>query len=282
MIAVAGGLGTAVLFAVTTLSSSRGSRLVAPPSFLAGVMLVGLVVMTPWVAAAGVPDTLDRRAAGWLAVSGIGNATGLLFAYSALRIGKIGLVAPILSTEGAIAAVISISAGEDLTTAVGATLAVIAVGILLAAVSDDGDGAVAQRIGRAVLLATVAALAFGVSLYATGHVSGELPVAWVVLPARVVGVAAVAVPLALSSRLRLTRASVPFVLVSGAGEVAGFGVFAVAARHGLAVSAVLASQFAAISALFAFLLFGERLARVQVAGVATILAGVGVLSGLQS
>jgi len=98
----------------------------------------------------------------------------------------------------------------------------------------------------------------------------------------VVGVAAVAVPLALSSRLRLTRASVPFVLVSGAGEVAGFGVFAVAARHGLAVSAVLASQFAAISALFAFLLFGERLARVQVAGVATILAGVGVLSGLQS
>src|SRR3989442_1073011 len=77
-------------------------------------------------------------------------------------------------------------------------------------------GGVAARTGRAVLFATGGALPFGASLYATGHVSGDLPIPWVVLPARLVGVAAVAVPLALTSRLRLTRASLPFVLLSGA------------------------------------------------------------------
>ena len=50
----------------------------------------------------------------------------------------------------------------------------------------------------------------------------------------------------------------------------------------MAVAAVLASQFAAISAVVAFALFGERLARVQVAGVAAIVAGVAVLSALQA
>jgi multidrug transporter EmrE-like cation transporter len=52
------------------------------------------------------------------------------------------------------------------------------------------------------------------------------------------------------------------------------------ARHGIAVAAVLASQFAAIAAVVAYMLFGERVARVQVAGVAAIGAGVAVLSAL--
>ena len=48
------------------------------------------------------------------------------------------------------------------------------------------------------------------------------------------------------------------------------------------MSAVLASQFAAISTVFAYLVFRERLLRVQVVGVATIVAGVAALTVLQS
>ena len=70
-------------------------------------------------------------------------------------------------------------------------------------------------------------------------------------------------------------------LTSGLCEVAGFALFVVGARHGIAVSAVLASQFAAISALGAYVLFRERLARVQLAGVAAVVAGVAVLTALQ-
>jgi multidrug transporter EmrE-like cation transporter len=58
--------------------------------------------------------------------------------------------------------------------------------------------------------------------------------------------------------------------------------FVLGARHGIAVSSVLASQFAAIAAVAAYVLFHERLARVQMVGVATVLVGVGALSGLQA
>jgi multidrug transporter EmrE-like cation transporter len=46
------------------------------------------------------------------------------------------------------------------------------------------------------------------------------------------------------------------------------------------VSAVLASQFAAIAAVVSYLAFRERLARIQVVGVATIVVGVSVLGAL--
>ncbi len=62
----------------------------------------------------------------------------------------------------------------------------------------------------------------------------------------------------------------------------GVASFALGARHGLAVSAVLASQFAALSAVGAYVLFHERLTRVQLAGVAAIVFGVALLTALQA
>jgi len=112
MIAVLGGLGAAVLFATATVSAARGSRLVGAESFLAGVMTVGLVIASPLVALGGAPAGLEASSFGWLALSGIDNVAGLLFDYAALRVGRLGLVAPILATEGAIAALISVAAGE--------------------------------------------------------------------------------------------------------------------------------------------------------------------------
>ena len=58
-------------------------------------------------------------------------------------------------------------------------------------------------------------------------------------------------------------------------------MFALGSRHGIAVSAVLASQFAALAALAAYLLFHERLARSQLAGIGVIAAGVAILTALQ-
>src|ERR687884_515242 len=135
---------------------------------------------------------------------------------------------------------------------------------------------------RAALYALAAALAFGASLYATGRLGAELPLAWVLLPARLVGVLVVGVPLALTGRLRLSRRALPLVVASGICEVAGFGLFTLGARDGIAISAVLASQFGALAGVIAFVLFRERLARVQVAGVATIAVGVGILSLLRA
>jgi drug/metabolite transporter (DMT)-like permease len=243
-------------------------------------MTVGLLVAAPAAAISGAPDNLDDGAVGWLLVSGAGNVVGLLCAYSALRIGKVGLVGPISSTEGAVAAVISVVAGERLAPGAGVTLAVITVGVVLATRSSANRGDTRRSDSRAAVLAGGAALSFGLSLYATGRVSRELGIAWAVLPPRVIGVAAIAIPLGVTGRWRMSRAAFPLVVVCGLCEVLGFASFALGARHGLAVSAVLASQFAAIAAVVAYLAFHERLARVQVIGVTTIVVGVSVLSAL--
>jgi drug/metabolite transporter (DMT)-like permease len=283
MIAILGGLGAALFFTAATLSSSRGTRLIGAPSLLAGVMLVGLAITFPLVGVSGIPSGLGGSELAWLAVAGWGNVAGLLCAYAALRTGKVGIVAPVISTEGAIAAVIALAAGEQVSVTSGAMLAVIAGGILLAGMArDDEHKASETRTGRAFVLSVAAAGCFGASLYATGRVSAHLPIPWALLPARLVGVAAVALPLLLTARFQMTRRALPFVLISGCCEVGGFALFAVGARHSIAVSAVLASQFAGLSAVAAFFLFHERLSRVQLAGVTAIVAGVAVLSAVQS
>lgn len=284
MVAVLGGLGAALAFAVTTLCNSRASRLIDSGSLLAWVMLVGLVLVGPAVLIEGVPESLDGGALWWLAVSGVGNVAGLLCSYAALRAGMVGLVAPIISTEGAIAAIFAVIAGETLTAAAGVALALIALGVALAGASPGDDDKPARKRGepQVVLLAVGAAVAFGASLYATGRVGNDVPVVWALLPPRLLGVLAIATPLIFRGRLRLTRRALPLVVVSGLCEVVGVIFFVLGARHGIAVTSVLASQFAAISAVAAYVLFHERLARIQMVGVATVLIGVGALSGLQA
>jgi uncharacterized membrane protein len=286
MLAILGGLGAALAWATATLCSSRSTRMIGEGPVLAWVMLVGLIALTPVLVAGPRPGHVSTTDLIWLVVGGAGNAGGLLLVYRGLRVGKVGVVAPIASTEGAIAALVAILAGESLSPGVGATLLVVVAGIVLSSrPAEDGPepGSEGHRDARiAVLCAIGAALAFGISLYGIGRLSGNLPAAWILLPARLAGVVAVALPLLAAGRLTLTRAAVPFVVVAGLCEVLGFVSYTVGAQHGIAIAAVLSSQFAAIAAVGAFLVFGERLARHQAAGVAAILAGVAVLSLLQA
>lgn len=260
---------------------------------LAWVMIVGFVAsIVPAVASAPSAPPLDVWAVAGLVVIGLSYSAGLLLAYLALAIGRVSIVAPIVSTEGAMTAVISVFLGDPITVATGIILAVIATGIVLAAVERSADArpdapaqpAAASRTHdpaknrRAVLLAISAAIAFSVGLVASARLGASLPIAWIVAVPRVVGIVVIALPLVLRGRLRLTRQALPYVVVSGILEAAGTMAFVLGAQDGVATAAVLASQFAAIAAVVAFLLFGERLARVQVAGIAVIAIGVAALT----
>jgi drug/metabolite transporter (DMT)-like permease len=66
------------------------------------------------------------------------------------------------------------------------------------------------------------------------------------------------------------------------GEVVGFAAFTIGARDSVAVASVLASQFAALGAIGAYLLFKERLGRLQVIGVVVLVLGVTTLTLLRS
>ena len=283
MIAILGGLGAAAAWALSTLCSSRSSRMIAPASVVAWMMLVGLLITVPAAALSGVPARLGAESGAWLAASAIGNVVGLVLTYRALRIGQVALVAPLVSTEGAVAAVIAVIAGESLAPGVAVTLVAIVGGVWAASAPDRARAPAAEpHPTYAIVLAMAAALAFGVSLYATARAGAELPVSWVVLSARLIGAVTLALPLALTRRLEITRRAVPLVVASGVCEVLGFYSYTTGSRHGIAVAAVLASQVGGLAALGAYFAFGERLSRKRTLGVCTMLAGVAVLSALRA
>ena len=131
MIPVLGGLGAALFFAVSVLVSARASRLIGSPSTVAGAMTVGLLLGLPVALLVAPPPDLGGTTLLWLGLAGFGNIVGLLLIYAAYRIGAVGIISTIASTEGAIAAVLSVAAGEVLAPGAGIILALVAAGVAL-------------------------------------------------------------------------------------------------------------------------------------------------------
>jgi drug/metabolite transporter (DMT)-like permease len=302
MIAILGGLGAAFLWAAANVASARSSRLIGASSALATMMLVGLLISLPLVPFAGPLPQITPVLVFWLAASGLGSVIGLLFVYRGMRIGKVGPVLAIASTEGAIAAVVAVIAGERLTIPAALMLGVIAIGIAVVALATGdaaagADGAVDSsgiaaaspvlRPGRSVerqaaLFGTVGAIAFGFSIYGTAQAGLSLPIIIAIMPPRVAGVALVFVPLALTGRLRMTRRAAPLVVITALGEVIGNAAYIVGARESIAIAAVLASQYAAVAAVAAFFLFRERLSLLQRSGVVSIAVSVAILTAVRT
>ncbi len=280
MVSIVFGLGTAIFFAAGSLLNSRAVRLIPAWSVVAWMMLIGLAITLPFAFAAGIPEGLGADTFAWLAMSGLGNVSGLVLASFAFRVGKVGIIAPILATEGAISATLAAMSGESIAPSVAMTLLVIVGGIVLAASAPDPAPIDHERPVLAALLALAGAACFGVSLFASGQLSQDLPIAWVLLPARVVGTVALAIPLIATRRLRITRKALPLVVTMGFTEVLGFTCFAIGAQYLVGVTSVLSSQFAPIAAVMAYLLFKERLGRLQILGVAVIVIGVVTLTVL--
>ena len=284
-----------------------GSRVV-----IAWVMVIGVIVGMPLAVASPAPSEITPMAAGLLLLTGICYAVGLNLTYAALTLGKVSVVAPIVATEGGVAALIAVALGDTIGLVAGVMLLVIAAGVVLASleparpevpaggiditadalegpavpdpsVATGAEPAAARTASeadtrRAALLSIAAALVFGVGLVATGKAAVLMPVAWVAVTSRSIGVVAVALPLMAQRRFRVTRAALPLVLIAGTGEVFGSMLSAWGSRESIAITAVLGSQFAAIAAVAAFILFGERLSRTQIAGVVLIVSGVTALA----
>jgi len=268
------------MWAVSTLCSSRSSRMLGAGSVLAWVMTTGLVINLGLLAATRPALPTDAAAIWWLGVVAVGNLLGLLLVYSALRIGKVGVVAPLTSTEGALAALIAVVAGEQVNAATAAVLVVIAAGVVLAATAPEERPVAGEQKTRAAVLALMAAVSFAFGLYATGHVSSSVPLPWLLLAPRLLGVVVIAAPLAVTGQLRLTRPAVPLVVGAGVSEVVGVASYAIGSRHDVAVAAVLAPQFAAFAAVGAYVLFRETLTRLQLYGVSIVIVGVGTLTAV--
>jgi drug/metabolite transporter (DMT)-like permease len=290
MTAILGGFGAAFLWAIANLASSRAGRIIGPTSTVAWMLLVGLVVGAPFAVASGPMPPITPTIAVWTTISGVGGVAGLMLVYRGLRIGKIGVVLALASTDGAIAAVLAVFAGESLSVPTALVLGVIAIGVAAVALAGgtaaepaelvDGAGLPSGRGAerRAALFGAAAAIAFGFSIYGTARIGMTLPIAMAVLPVRIAGVVLVFVPMALAGRLKMTRRAAPLVVIVGLGELLGNAAYVVGARESIAIASVLASQFAAIAAVAAFLLFHERLSSRQRSGFVAIALGIAALT----
>ena len=314
MIAILGGLGAAVSWAVATLCSSRSSRLIGPTSVLAWVMIFGFLVSIPLsIVSLAEGSTVSIAQVAGMIVNGVAYTSGLLLAYQALVIGRVSIVTPIVSTEGGVSALASVVLGEALGVPTAVVLAIIAVGVVLASIDrradevaaagaadgpidpDDPASAVPAPTApepaarplhrredpaatrRSVILAVAAAAAFSIGLITSARL-GDTPISWIIFSSRAVGVLLIAVPLVMRGKLRLSRRALPLVVVSGVLEAVGSSVYVIGAHVSPATAVVLSSQFAAIAAVSAFVVFKERLARIQVVGVSVIAVGVTALA----
>jgi drug/metabolite transporter (DMT)-like permease len=247
------------------------------------VVSIGMLATLPLLALEPAPDpTISPEAvtAGllWLGLAGMGYVLGMVLSYSALAGGKIPVAAPIVSTEGAVAAGIAVLTGEAVAAPLLLMLGVVALGVFLTALRPGGQVDVPEGgDARYVAFAVAAAASFGLGLYASGRASGSVPLAWVVAAGRVAGVGLVALPLVITRRLTYQRAALPFLVFSGLAEVVGLYTFAWGARDSIAVAAVLSSQFAVLAAILAHFI-GERIASRQWLGIALVALGVTVIA----
>jgi drug/metabolite transporter (DMT)-like permease len=92
----------------------------------------------------------------------------------------------------------------------------------------------------------------------------------------------VTLPLALTKRLSGPHGCARWLLLSGVCEVGGFVAYAVGARHGIAIAAVLATLTGAFGVAIGRVLFGERLRATQLLGALVTLFSIAALSALSA
>lgn len=281
MIGVAGGLVAAVLWGVSTAVAANASRLLGPQVALAWVYATGLVVAAA-AAAATDPPEIDREGVGWTALAAFGAISSLFLLYAALRRGPVVLVTPVNAAQGGLAALLAVALGERLHSLAAAGLGVMTLGMYAVLRRPAAVHATAHPTA-AILLAALSAALAALGLYAGARAGNALGAAWLLLVLRIAGVLAMMAPLAATGSLRGPGPALRLVVFCGLADTAALGGYLVGATRGsVAVTAVIASQYAAVSVLVGVAAMGERLTRIQVAGILAVLGGVGLVTAVQT
>lgn len=254
-----GGLTARRLPAVAVVAWSQALALVALTAVLLGRGEVGLGPWLPWAVGAGVSGT-----------------SALVCFYAALSSGTMGVVSPIAALGVVVPVVVGVVAGERPGLLAWAGVVVAVAGAVLAS-GPELSGAAARR---PVVLAVLAGLGFGVTLVLLdrGAADSVLHTLWGMRLTSVTGFAVAA--LAARRLGGVGGRDVPLLAVIGLADVLANGLYAYASSRGMvSLASVLGSLYPAVTVVLARLVLGERLARVQQAGVLGCLAG-SVLIGL--
>lgn len=213
--------------------------------------------------------------------AGVVGGIGLVVYFRALAMGPMGLVAPL---AGAVGALVPVTAGLVDGEEVGplALLGIVAgLGAVVLATMDPASRPASRprRSGREIVtggpaLAVLAGLAFGVFFVALDRTPTDSGL-WPLVGARVASVGLLGLVAVARRRPLPARSDVPTVAASGVLDSAANALFLLATRSGLlALTGLLSSLYPVVIVVLARQVLGERLARVQVVGVALALVAV--------
>jgi drug/metabolite transporter (DMT)-like permease len=273
-VAVVLALASAVVYGASDFLGGLASRRTSVFGVVAMSQLVGLVALVallPWLG--GPVDGADLA---WGAAAGLAGAAGLLVFFRTLAGGVMSVVAPVTAlTAAAIPVLVGLLGGDTIGTwaAAGIALALLAV-VLVSAES----GLAALRAARPATLAPalLAGTMFGlffVLLDRTSEDAGLTPL----VAARTASVGlVVAIAVVGRQSLRVTRAALPLVAVSGVGDMTANALFLLATQADgqLAITGVLASLYPVSTVVLAQVVLRERLVGAQVAGLLAAAAAV--------
>jgi transporter family protein len=280
MSAIGFGLLAAVLWGVSAVVGTRLVRVVGAWSALATTMPIGLALVAPFLLAADRPSV---PATAWIYAASVGlcYVAAMTCWLLAVRSGKVGLVTPIVSADGATAAVIAVAAyGEALRAGVAGALGIVVAGVVLVGIRRDA-GPHGHFTGRELGLALAAAGFFGFAFVAGGQAEDDLGVAWTLVTSRLTAVVLIAPIVLVRGGVKLPRTGIPFAVGMAGLDLAGFAAFLTGAGRSVAITSVLASQYAVVSVIGGYVAFGERLTRLQSVGIGVTLVGVAALAVLR-
>lgn len=283
-------LGSSLLWGTGDFLGGRASRRWPVLVVLLWSQLAMLVLLWSAVAVGVVVQDLavPARSVAIGALGGVAGVIALGAFYRALAIGPMSVVPPIAAAGVVVPVVVGLVGGSTAASPlVLAGIAVAVVGVVLASIGEGevASAGVPTRIQpRTIALCVVAACGFGIIFVAMDAASGGSAATAIVATAGVrLGSCSVLVLAALASRVR-PRDGV------GGRDVAGFVAiglfdtganlaFALATAFGeLAIVAVLASLYPAVTSALAHVVLHERLGRLQLVGVVLALTGVALLA----
>jgi len=252
------------------------SRSLSPVRVAALAQAIGLALAIP-TALVVAAERVTAADAAWSAASGVAVGLGLVLFYTAMTRGMISLVAPVAAVTGAVVPVVyALASGErpGATAIVGIALAVAAIALVSLAPGD----AAGAGLG-ALPLAFAAGLLFGLFYVCFARVHEDAGM-WPVAISRVASTTVVvALALAVTRGLSVSRDAVPRIALIGVLEVGAAVTLLLALQRGpVSVASVLASLYPVTTTFLAALVLHERLRGRQLAGVGLALVAVALIS----
>jgi len=283
------GLIAALCWGSTDVMASFAGRRLGSLHVVAVSQVASVVVAILLAASQGVGLPSDPFALFLAALFGVIAAGAYLSFFTALRIGPLAVVSPVVAAYGGLTVVLSVLIrGETLTGLQGLGAALATLGVILTGIVFDGGWRGTRIVGRGVLFSLLAMLLFSIltaGLATPIRIAGWLPVLLVSRLANAATILTVLIVVTVarprgSDVLLATSGSPTIRAIAAAGaagllDIVGFVAFAIGLEVAPTWIVGLASSFGPVVAVIvAVALWGERLRPTQWVGLAGIVAGL--------